>query len=356
MSNSAKKSDSQVNKNDKISRDHYQLPLSAFISYAHEDEKYAEKIKKGIRLLERQNLIKVWYDRNISLSGSWEKEIDENLHSSNIIILLISDDFINSDYCWGKEMNIALKRHEAGDATVIPIFVRPCNTRGAPFESIQSLPKDREPLSTAQDLDKEVAQISESLYDLIINKIKPGSPIKANNLHKQTFESSLPKWYQFSDSMKWANLKEEDYEKAPAKAKERIYQFVMIKKNDYYFSKASIIGCGLGFFAYMAGIGVEFGTRQFLIVVVKLAVAIYLLSVSRYFPEFTRQSMANNISIKDLNYMNKALKEDIGSIFYHRVFGFLCLSEAVIRRQAKLILAFLIFELFIVPILLMFLV
>ena len=74
--------------------------LSVFISYAHKDEYRREQLGSHIKILERAGLIAAWHDRKIDPSDEWAEEIDENLERANIILLLMSADFINSDDCY----------------------------------------------------------------------------------------------------------------------------------------------------------------------------------------------------------------------------------------------------------------
>jgi TIR domain len=100
------------------------MAVKIFFSYAHEDEPLLNKLKAHLRPLHRQGLIDVWYDRNISGGSEWEHEISNHLDEADIILLLISPDFMDSDYCYGVEMKRALERHERREAHVIPIILR----------------------------------------------------------------------------------------------------------------------------------------------------------------------------------------------------------------------------------------
>jgi hypothetical protein len=113
-----------------------------FYSYSHRDEKLRDALHTQLAPLVRQGIIKEWYDRQIAPGEEWADEIDEHLEAATIILLLISADFIASDYCWGKEMSRALERHDAGQARVIPIIVRPADWGAAPFGKLQALPKN----------------------------------------------------------------------------------------------------------------------------------------------------------------------------------------------------------------------
>src|SRR5690349_5863095 len=102
-------------------------PVSVFYSYAHQDEALRQQLETHLSLLRRQGLISEWYDRKILPGAEWVGEIDEHLERASIILLLISADFLASDYCYDKEMTRALERHKQGEARVIPIILRPCD-------------------------------------------------------------------------------------------------------------------------------------------------------------------------------------------------------------------------------------
>ena len=82
-------------------------PLRVFLSYSHHDEALCERFLIHLRQLHRQGLIAPWHDRCITAGADWAGAIDENLNSAQIIILLVSPDFLASDYCYGVEMRRA---------------------------------------------------------------------------------------------------------------------------------------------------------------------------------------------------------------------------------------------------------
>jgi hypothetical protein len=123
-------------------------PVELFYSYSHKDEKLRDELAVHLSLLQRQGVISAWHDRNISAGSEWAKEIDQNLNSAQIILLLVSANFLASDYCYSIEMQRAIERHEAGEACVIPIILRPVEWSGAPFGKLQALPKNARPVTT----------------------------------------------------------------------------------------------------------------------------------------------------------------------------------------------------------------
>ena len=121
------------------------MSFSIFFCYAHEDEALLNKLKAHLRPLQRQGLLDVWYDREISAGTEWEQEIKKHLDAAKIILLLVSPDFMDSEYCYGIEMKRALKRHQRGEARVIPIILRPVYWQGI-LGTLQALPTDAKPV------------------------------------------------------------------------------------------------------------------------------------------------------------------------------------------------------------------
>lgn len=138
-------------------------PVSVFFSYSRKDEKLRDKLANHLSGLERQGLIKSWHYRDISAGVEWKKEVDDNLNTAEIILLLVSPDFLFSDYCWDFEMQRALDRHKAGEARVIPIILRPADWRSAPFGNLHALPKDGRPVTTWSNRDQAFLDIAKGI-------------------------------------------------------------------------------------------------------------------------------------------------------------------------------------------------
>ncbi len=133
--------------------------VEVFCSYAHEDESWLRKLEPHLSLLKRQGRIALWHDRLIVPGADWTKSIDIHLETASVILLLVSADFLASDYCYSIEMKQALERHEAGAARVIPLLVRPVDWKNAPFAHLHVLPTDARPLSTWQDEDAALTEV-----------------------------------------------------------------------------------------------------------------------------------------------------------------------------------------------------
>lgn len=123
------------------------MAYDVFISYAHEDKALCEELEKHLSNLKNLEVVSTWFDRNIIPGSEWEKQIMHHLRTDQIILLLISADFMASRYCYSIEMQEALARHNKGEARVIPILLRPTDIEGAPFEKLQMLPTSRKPVT-----------------------------------------------------------------------------------------------------------------------------------------------------------------------------------------------------------------
>ncbi len=165
------------------------MPVKLFLCHAHEDEPLLDKLKSHLSPLRRQGLIQMWHDRDISAGTEWEKEIDKHLNTAEIILLLISPDFMASDYCFSTEMQQAMERHELGEAVVIPIILRPVLWKETPLGKLQALPTDGKPVVSSQwhNLDEAFVDVA----DGIRRAIKELTTEKALSVTKQ--QGLMPK-------------------------------------------------------------------------------------------------------------------------------------------------------------------
>ncbi len=138
-------------------------PVKLFFSYSHKDEDLREELVKHLAILRRQGVIEAWHDRKIGAGREWAAEIDANLNNARIILLLISSDFLASDYCYDKEMLRAMERHEAGEAVVIPVILRQCDWQGGQFDKLQGLPKDCKPGTSWTNRDEAFTDIARGI-------------------------------------------------------------------------------------------------------------------------------------------------------------------------------------------------
>ncbi|AUT00751.1 hypothetical protein CLI64_10265 [Nostoc sp. CENA543] len=136
-----------------------------FISYSHKDEPLKNELIKHLIILKRDKVISLWHDREISPGVEWDQQINANLQTADIILLLVSSDFIASDYCWGVEVNTAIARHNAGNARVIPVILRNVMWQSAPFAKLQALPTNAKPVKSWPHEDDAFTDIAQGIRD-----------------------------------------------------------------------------------------------------------------------------------------------------------------------------------------------
>lgn len=147
-------------------------PYRVFVSYSHNDERDLKDLERHLSPLKRQGLIETWSDRSINPGQVLDQVIDQNLAAADVVILLVSASFVNSDYCYSKEMDLALARHRNGEAIVVPIVVKPVDYTGLPFANLLMLPKDAKAISTYRSKDTVWSEIARSIRKLIVDHRK----------------------------------------------------------------------------------------------------------------------------------------------------------------------------------------
>ena len=138
-------------------------PVDLFYSYAHEDETLRDELDGHLALLRRKGVIRPWHDRGIVPGQQWDKEIDAQLASADLILLLVSMDFLNSDYIWGKELATAIDRADRGDASVVPVLLRAVDIEDAPFAKLQGLPTDLRPVTSWPNRDEAWTDVAKGI-------------------------------------------------------------------------------------------------------------------------------------------------------------------------------------------------
>ena len=137
--------------------------MEVFFSYAHEDEVLMKKLETHLANLRRQKIITAWHDLQIGAGQDWRGQIETHLQTAQIILLFISPAFMASDFCNDVELARAMARHNAGEARVIPVILRPVDWQDALFSSLQALPKDAKPVTTWPDQDEAMLDIVQGI-------------------------------------------------------------------------------------------------------------------------------------------------------------------------------------------------
>src|SRR5215207_9416811 len=184
--------------------------VRAFCSYSHRDEEYLNDLRIWLRGLERQGLIQWWHDREIPPGWEWEEAIDRNLRTAEVILLLVTPDFMGSDYVHENEIAKAVERHERGEARVIPIIVRPADWEWASFGKLQALPTDAKPITRWSDPDDAwldvVRGVRKSVEELLLERQKQA--VK-ERYRKAVEKIWVDKWVSTADAERLSNLASE---------------------------------------------------------------------------------------------------------------------------------------------------
>ncbi len=141
--------------------------LNIFLSYAHEDEAMKIQLDKNLIGLKKSNKVDVWQDRVIMAGDVWNEEINNALATADIILLLISVDFNNSQYIWDKELKVALERHEKNEARVIPVILRTCDWSDMPYAKLQALPTAAKPISSFTNADEAYTDVAKGIRSVV---------------------------------------------------------------------------------------------------------------------------------------------------------------------------------------------
>ena len=152
------------------------MAFSVFISYSQRDRELCQELETHLSNLKRQNLITSWSDGDISPGTEWKPQVLEHLRTDHIILLLISADFLASDFCYSIEMTQAIARHDANQARVLPIILRPTDWKGAPFAKLKILPTDGKPVTRWPTHDDAFEDIVQGIRQAIDELIKKGTP------------------------------------------------------------------------------------------------------------------------------------------------------------------------------------
>ena len=125
------------------------------------------KLEDHLKILQKLGLISIWTDRKITGGEEWKGKIDDNIKSAKIILMLISSNFMASDYCYDIEMATALARHKKNETTAIPVILRDCLWQIAEFAKLQALPLDGRPIQKFTRKDDAYTSIARAIAKII---------------------------------------------------------------------------------------------------------------------------------------------------------------------------------------------
>jgi len=138
-----------------------------FISYSHKDHSYLERLMVHLKPLEKQGLIDPWVDTRLLAGDKWKKEIEKALKSAKVGVLLISADFLASDFIIDNELPPMLQTAEEAGTLIIPVILKPCRfTREKTLREFQAVNAPDEPLCLLDENEREF------VYDSIAQRIE----------------------------------------------------------------------------------------------------------------------------------------------------------------------------------------
>src|ERR1017187_4740727 len=144
--------------------------LKLFLSYSHHDEKAIQELRKDLKLMERNGLIRPWSDHALTAGELWESRILQELNAADIIVCQLSRDFLASDFCVLKELETAIQRKQRGEAELFAYVLKDCGWREVPnLSKFQILPtplpernRDKYWRTVAEELQKTITKFRES--------------------------------------------------------------------------------------------------------------------------------------------------------------------------------------------------
>ena len=145
--------------------------LNIFLSYAPEDEAMKSELDKALVALKRKGEIEVWQERQLLAGVEEDKAIQEEIIAADIILLLVSIDFINSKDIWEKQLTVAMQRQEKNEARVIPVILRPCDWQEMPFGKLKALPTGEMPVTKMRDPDEAYTNIATAIRTVVENML-----------------------------------------------------------------------------------------------------------------------------------------------------------------------------------------
>lgn len=161
-----------------------------FFSYSHKDEGLRDQLETHLAMLRNQGFIESWHDRRIVAGSELDTSIFSHLETADVILLLVSADFLASTYCYSKEMQRAMARYDSGEAKVIPVILRACDWTSAPFGKLLAAPKDGKPIMSWPDTDEALADVAKQVRRAVESIAKPTAAANAAPLSPPTLAAS----------------------------------------------------------------------------------------------------------------------------------------------------------------------
>jgi hypothetical protein len=159
-------------------------------SYSHADEDLRNELEIHLATLKRQGLIETWHDRRILAGQEFAGEINQSFKEADVILLLVSPNFIASEYCYNVELKQALQRHDRKEAVVIPVILRPCDWHDLPFGKLLAATVDGKPVVHFPTHDDGFLQVVQAIKKAIHALPKLTSTEPTQSISEESVETT----------------------------------------------------------------------------------------------------------------------------------------------------------------------
>jgi hypothetical protein len=187
-------------------------PVSVSFYFDPVDRDFCVALDRHLAPLKLNGRIQTWDDRQIRAGQVRDQEYEQHLSTDRLLVLLVSSDFLDLEACQ-QQMHIALQRHLRGDATVIPILVRPCSWQETELKTLQILPREQKALSTQsspeevwQEVVSEISQVIDSIQPWAFVACAPGDEDFVDRLQRDLAASNVRFFSDFGQNNDMRNV------------------------------------------------------------------------------------------------------------------------------------------------------
>lgn len=171
-----------------------------FFSYSHANEAERNQLEVHFAMLKREGLVDTWHDRCLTAGDEFDPGIKMQLEKADIILFLVSPEFLASRYCFDVEMQRAIERHKAGEARVMPIILDTCDWLSSPMKEFLALPRDGKPVSKYANVNDAYLEVVHAIRKALTEMDEQGGDSAEIDFGNDVGESSV------TDQLRSSNL------------------------------------------------------------------------------------------------------------------------------------------------------
>jgi len=148
-----------------------------FVSYAHEDAEILAQLRKHLAPLRHEQIVDFWSDHELLAGQAWNDEILAQLERADIVVVLISSDFVDSNYAYGKELGRALELHRLGRLQLIVVLARSCLWESLPFARYQVVPPEGRAITSWANRDDAYVAVATAIAEVAQRLLSAGDSL-----------------------------------------------------------------------------------------------------------------------------------------------------------------------------------